>query len=66
MIIMSRTQVKPIMDTRMNQADFKGGEVTELTTNVIAESIYAKCDVVRMRVYSLHLSIIEKITRPFP
>ena len=27
----------------MNQVEFTGGKVTELTTNVIAESMYAQC-----------------------
>ena len=29
----------------MLQVEFAGGEITQLTTNVIAESIYTKCDV---------------------
>ena len=28
--------MNPILDTRMNQVYFAGGEVTELTANVIA------------------------------
>ena len=28
----------------MYQVEFPGGEVTELTTNVIAESMYSQCD----------------------
>ena len=32
------------MDTRLYQVEFKGGEVTKLTANVIAESVYAKCE----------------------
>ena len=33
-----------ILDTRMYQVEFAGGEVTELTTNIIAESMYTQCD----------------------
>ena len=33
-----------ILDTRMYQVDFTGGEVTEFTTNVFVESINSQCD----------------------
>ena len=36
--------VDPIMGPRLYQVEFAGGEVTESTTNVIAESMYAQCD----------------------
>ena len=32
------------LDTSMYQVEFAGGEVTELTVNIIAESTYALCD----------------------
>ena len=32
------------LNTRMYQVEFTGGKVTELTANVIAESMYAQCD----------------------
>ena len=39
--IMSRAHTNPILDTRMYQVEFAGDKDTELTTSVIAESIYA-------------------------
>ena len=33
-----------ILDTRMYQVEFAGGKITELTTNVIAESMYTQWD----------------------
>ena len=36
-------QIK-ICDTKMYQVEFAGCEVTELTANIIAESIYVQCD----------------------
>ena len=42
--IMGRAHTNPILDTRMYQVEFAGDEVTELTTNVIAESMYAQQD----------------------
>ena len=33
----------PILDTQEYQVDFVNGEVSEMTANVIAESIYASC-----------------------
>ena len=35
--VMGRSHTNPILDTRMYQVEFAGGEVTELTANVIAE-----------------------------
>ena len=34
----------PIMDSRVYRVEFDDGEVCELTTNVIAESMYTSCD----------------------
>ena len=39
---MGRAHANPIVDTRLCQVKFTGGEVTELTTNVIAKSMYAQ------------------------
>ena len=36
-----RANANPIIDTREYQVDFRNGEVSELTANVIAESMYA-------------------------
>ena len=41
---MERTHTNPILHTRMYQVEFTGGEVTELSANVIAESMYAQCN----------------------
>ena len=50
--VMGRSHTIPILDTRMYQVEFAGGEVTELTANVIAESMYAQCDLEGMCIYS--------------
>ena len=42
--IMGRAHTNPILDTRMYQVEFAGVEFTKLTTNVIAETMYAQCD----------------------
>ena len=34
----------PIRDTRQYVVKFESGEVTELTANVIAQSMYSMCD----------------------
>ena len=39
-----RSNPNPILDTQEYQVEFGDGEVSELTANVIAESIYASCD----------------------
>ena len=41
---MGRAHTNPILNTRMYQVEFAGGKVTELTTNIIAESMYTQCD----------------------
>ena len=40
-----RSNQNPILDTQLYEVDFQGGEMTELAANVIAESLYAQCDV---------------------
>ena len=42
--IIDRAHKNPILDTRTYQVEFAGGKVTELMTNVIAQSIYVQCD----------------------
>ena len=42
--IMDRAHTNPINDTRMYQVEFAEDKVTELATNVIAESMYTQCD----------------------
>ena len=42
--VMERSHTNPILNTRIYQEEFAGGEVTKLTANVIAESMYAQCD----------------------
>ena len=39
--IMGRAHTNPILDTRMYQVELAGGKVTELTANIIEESMYA-------------------------
>jgi hypothetical protein len=39
-----RANENPILDTREYTVIFKDGDVTELTVNLIAESMYAQCD----------------------
>ena len=39
-----RSNANPILDTREYEVKFEDGDVTELTANAIAESIYAMCD----------------------
>ena len=41
--LMGRSHTNPIMDARMYQVEFTGAEVTELTANIITESMYAQC-----------------------
>ena len=41
---MGKAHANPILDTRMYQVEFAGGEVTESITNVIAESRYPQYD----------------------
>ena len=35
----------PILDTCLHEVEFPKGEITELVTNIIVESMYAQCDV---------------------
>ena len=42
--VMRRTNANPRLDSKLCQVEFQGGEITELTTNVIAESMYIQCD----------------------
>ena len=51
----------------MNQVEFAGGEVTELTTNVIVESMYVQYNSDENE-YSFLDALVDypKITRPFP
>eukprot|EP01082_Thalassiosira_pseudonana_P000070 g27.t1 g27 contig1:60384-63019(+) len=42
--VIGRANSNPILDTRLYEVQFPGGEVTELTANVIAQSMYAQCD----------------------
>ena len=42
--VIGRSNANPILDTREYEVKFEDGDVTELTTNAIAESMYAMCD----------------------
>ena len=39
--LIGRSNKKPMLDTRLYQVEFPGGEMTEFMANIIAESIYA-------------------------
>ena len=41
---MGRSHANPILDTRIYNVEFDDGDVTELTTNLITESMYSQCD----------------------
>ena len=45
--VMGRSHTNPILDMRTYQVEFAGGEVTALTANVIAESMYSQCNAER-------------------
>ena len=42
--VIGRSNAYPILDTRECEVKFEDVDVTELTTNAIAESMYAMCD----------------------
>ena len=42
--VMGRSHTNSIFDTRMYQVEFAGGEVTGLSTDGIAESMYTQCN----------------------
>ena len=42
--VMGRAHTYPILDTRMYQVEFAGGNITELTTFFTAEWMYVQCD----------------------
>ena len=42
--VMGRSHTNLILDTQIYQVEFARGHVTELTANIIAESMYAQCD----------------------
>ena len=42
--VIGRSNANPILDTREYEVKFYDGDVTKLTTNAIAESMYAMCD----------------------
>ena len=41
--VIGRSNSNPILDTREYEVKFEDGDVTELTANAIAESMYAMC-----------------------
>ena len=42
--VMHTFHANPILGTRMYHVEFTVGKVKQLTTNIIAESLYAQCD----------------------
>ena len=55
--VLDRAHTNSILDTRLYQVEFAGGQVTELNANVIAESMYAQCDADWKEYLLLHLLI---------
>ena len=43
-IVMGKAHANLILDTRIYQDEFAGGKATELTANIIVESMYAQYD----------------------
>ena len=52
--MMGRAHMNPILVTKTYQVEFIQGNVTELTTNFIAESMYAQCDADRNQYFLLY------------
>ena len=52
--------MNPILDTRMYQVEFAGGNVAELPANIIAGSMYAQCDAFENKVTELTTNIIPE------
>ena len=42
--VIVRSNANPILDTRAYEVKFEDGDVTKLTANAIAESMYAMCN----------------------
>ena len=42
--MVGRAHMNPILGTRRYQVEFAGGEVIQLTANIIAESMYTQCN----------------------
>ena len=42
--VLGRSNANPILDTQEYEVKFEDGDVTKLTANAIAESMYAMCD----------------------
>ena len=61
--VMDRAHTIQILYTRMYQVEFAGGKATELTANIIAESIYTQCDPNGNEFLLLDLLIIIRVTR---
>ena len=65
--VMGRSHTNSILDTRTYQVEFSGGKVTELTTIVIAESMYSQSNVEGNEYLLLDVLVdYQKITRLFP
>ena len=56
--ILGGAYANPILDTRLYQVEFTGGEATELTTNIIAETMYTQCYADRNEYLLLDLTIM--------
>ena len=65
--VMGRAHTNPILHSRMCQIEVAGDEVTEWTTNVIAESMNALCDAIGSKYLLLDLFVdYIMIKRQFP
>jgi hypothetical protein len=56
-----RANANPMLDTRTYEIEFPDGRSDEYTANVIAENMYAQCDI-ESRQYNLMEGIIEHRT----
>ena len=65
--VIGRAHTNPILDTRMDQVEFAEGKVTELTTNIIAVSMYTQCNADENEYLFLNEFVISvRITREIP
>jgi hypothetical protein len=59
--VRGRATANSMLDTRTYEIEFPGGRIDEYTANVIAENMYAQCDI-EGRQYNLMEGIIDHIT----
>jgi hypothetical protein len=59
--VKGRANVNPVLDTRTYKIEFPDGRSDENTANVIAENMYAQCDI-EGRQYNLMEGIVDQET----